>query len=628
MKIKSELGALVAIAVVSFIVFTNVLSGDFVYDDNRQVVRNPLIQEASLYGKALVSDVWAFKASGMGAASNYWRPTFVAWMILNFLVFDLKPFGWHLSNILLHSCVCIVAYLLLRRWNASRSIAFAIVLVFAVHPVHTESVAWISGAPDLVFTLTLLGSIWFAERFVNTRNQLDQIWASILYALALGAKEIGIFCFFVFPVIFWKRTNGKDPKAGSKRKVAQPPSRPLVYSLPFPAIGILYFFTRWGVLGVLSQSPEDAVNLKSAILSMPSMFLFYLRQILFPFQLAANYPLRPIQTVDLLHFGLPLIVSIGVLVFAWLAARRSLVQRIGLTLCILPLLPVMNAAAFIPEQIVHDRYLYLPLLGFLMVVAPVVERFIAKSAFSRKENVVPAIAVVVSVPLAVATWNYNRSWTSNFALWSHAVRADENSAFNWSQYAVELGEQGKNTEAIEAYNNSLRIRSSPLALMGQARNFVAIKQYDRATQNLRAVINLPNERVNFYVLYQAYETLAIALVQQEKLDEAENRLREARNRLPMYAAALTEKLAIVLYQANKKADAVHELEAAKEQARKELLLESKSVFWRLGVLYAELGQKKEARSNFEEFLGLTAGIEQKQISQQRHQAEEFMRQTP
>src|SRR3954464_1556545 len=141
MKIKSELGALVAIAVVSFIVFTNVLSGDFVYDDNRQVVRNPLIQEASLYGKALVSDVWAFKASGMGAASNYWRPTFVAWMILNFLVFDLKPFGWHLSNILLHSCVCIVAYLLLRRWNASRSIAFAIVLVFAVHPVHTESVA-------------------------------------------------------------------------------------------------------------------------------------------------------------------------------------------------------------------------------------------------------------------------------------------------------------------------------------------------------------------------------------------------------------------------------------------------------------------------------------------------------
>ena len=390
MKIKSDLLAVVSIGLISFIVFANALSGDFVYDDNRQIVRNPLIQDTSLYGKALVSDVWAFKSSGIGAASNYWRPTFVAWMIFNFLLFGLKPFGWHLLNILLHACVCIVAYLLLRRWNVSRGVAFAVAVIFAVHPVHTESVAWISGAPDLLFTLALLGAIWFADQFVKTRNRSNLILASILYALALGTKEIGIFCFLLFPLIL-KKANQKDPRARRKHKTIDPLTRALIYSMPFMVIALLYFFARWRILGALSRPPEDAVSLMKGILSMPSMFLFYLRQTLFPVHLAANYPLRPIQTVDLLHFGLPFIVSIGALFLAWLVARRSFVQRIGLALIVLPLLPVMNASAFIPEQIVHDRYLYLPLLGFLMLVAPSVERLTGEIA-------VPGRKMVGSVP--------------------------------------------------------------------------------------------------------------------------------------------------------------------------------------------------------------------------------------
>ena len=74
-------------------------------------------------GKALTNDVWAFKGDGTVTASNYWRPTFTAWCIINFSLFGLDPYGWHFLNLLLHLGVCLLAFLLLRKWGLSGSIS-------------------------------------------------------------------------------------------------------------------------------------------------------------------------------------------------------------------------------------------------------------------------------------------------------------------------------------------------------------------------------------------------------------------------------------------------------------------------------------------------------------------------
>ena len=95
LKVRHEWKWMVPIALVCLLLFANSLAGNFVfYDDARQILRNPLIQDNSLIWKALVSDVWAFKGDGTIAASNYWRPTFTAWHILNFRLFGTNPFGW------------------------------------------------------------------------------------------------------------------------------------------------------------------------------------------------------------------------------------------------------------------------------------------------------------------------------------------------------------------------------------------------------------------------------------------------------------------------------------------------------------------------------------------------------
>lgn len=634
MNIKAEFRWLILIAVFSFLVFANSLNGDFVYDDNRQIVRNPLIQNSTLYGKALTSDVWAFKGDGAIAASNYWRPAFTAWMIVNFSLFGLAPFGWHLSNVLLHALVCLLAYALSRRWNLSPAVSMAISLLFAVHPAHVESVAWISGAPDLLFSLSLLGSLWFAENYRTKKKTLDIVLSISLYTLALGSKEIGILCFPLFILIFLRRDaaiEAETEKSSKHKKKAKAISADSSFNnfnaaLPFLAAAVVYFVLRLLVLGAVSLPVEDSASFGSAILTVPSIFVFYVRQMAFPYSIAANYPLRAVQTIDLFHFVIPLLISVAVLFFLRLAAKRSFAGRIGFALMILTLLPAMNASAFTPEQIVHDRYLYLPLLGFLMIVAPYLAELLEKTIPAKSKLIIASAAIILSFPLAYTAFKYNRVWASELALWEHSVNADASSSFNWSQYGGELTERGKTAEAIEAYNNSLKIRVGAGALTGQARNFLTLKKYDDATKNLKTVIALPNDKINAYTLYQSYETLAIVLVEQKKYDEAETLLNEARKRLPIYQAALTEKLAVALYQANRKDDALRELEAAKAKARTELLLESKSVFLRLGMLYAELGRKDEARANLEEFLRLTAAFKEEKTLAERNRAAELLKQ--
>ena len=98
--------------------------------------------------------------------------------------------------------------------------------------------------------------------------------------------------------------------------------------------------------------------------------------------------------------------------------------------------------------------------------------------------------------------------------------------------------------------------------MGRARANIYLKNYEEAVWDLQTVVEMPNEDLNAYTLYQTYESLALALSQNGKNDKAEEVLRDARKRLPIYHAALTEKLAIVLYQQNRKTEALKELEDA------------------------------------------------------------------
>ncbi|MFZ1699865.1 MAG: hypothetical protein WBO10_15565 [Pyrinomonadaceae bacterium] len=596
MKLRNELKWIIPLAVVCIVVFANSLSGEFVYDDMRQIVRNTLIQDNSLVWKALTSDVWAFKGDGTQAASNYWRPTFTLWNIICFRLFGMEPFGWHLANVLLHTGVVVLAFSLMRRWQFSAIVAFVIALIFAVHPVHVESVAWIAGSPDLLFSLAFLGSLWFATSYRASRSSNDLILTVLLYAVSLGAKEIGIVC---LPVYYFLLSDIEtDTKV--KKVNAGTNNTPL---LMLGAVAVGYFLIRWSVLGAVSRPPDDAVALGEAIMSVPAMFAFYLRQIFAPVWVAINYPLTPVVQVTAMNFIVPLALSLAALAGIGYLARSSTKARIAAAIFLLPLIPAMNATAFPAEQIVHDRYLCLPLLGALMLLVPLTAKVL-------NERYLLIAGCVISLLLAFQAFRYNTAWANELTLWTWTSALDD-SAFTSMQLGSALEEAGRNGDSIAAYTKAIVKRAQFRGYIGRGRGYLAAKQYANAEKDLATALAMPKESQEAYALYQAYEALGIVLTEQRKYDDAAKIFRQARIELPIYSAALTEKLAIVLYQAGQKAEALAELESAQAQARRELLPESKSIFFRLGMLYGEIGRRDEARNAFTEYLRQTASFNDK-----------------
>lgn len=603
MKLRDEWKWVLPILAVCVVVFANSLGGDFVYDDTRQIVRNTLIQDNSLIWKALTSDVWAFKGDGTQAASNYWRPTFTLWNIINFRLFGMSPLGWHVTNLILHSGVCLMAYALLRRWAFSAIVAFTITLIFAVHPVHVESVAWIAGSPDLLFSMALLGSLWFATSYRTSRSNNHLILTALLYVIALGAKEIGIVCLPIYYFVLIEKP------AEEKKKKAADNNTPL---LALAAIAIVYFLIRWAVLGAVSRPPDDAVPFGDAVMSIPAMFAFYLQQIFAPYSVAVNYPMTPVTQIGAVNFIIPLAVSVAVVAGILYLAKISPKTRLGAAIFLLPLIPAMNATAFISEQIVHDRYLYLPLLGALMLLVPLAAKVI-------NERYILIAGCIIAAALSFQTFRYNTAWANNLTLWTWTSAVDD-SSFTSMQLGSALAEAGRNDESIAAYTAAIKKKPSLRGYLGRARNYNTAKQYAYAEKDLLAALAMPKEQQESYALYQAYESLGIAYLEQKKFALAVSNFANARDDLPIYKAALTEKLAVVLYQAGQKADALQELEGVRDQAERELLPESKSVFLRLGMLYSELGRKDDARSALIEYLRSTAAINDKNTLASRSQA--------
>jgi tetratricopeptide (TPR) repeat protein len=641
-NLRTEFMVLLPALLLGALLYANTLHGQFVYDDKPQIARNTLIQDDSNLWRAMFSDVWAFKRGDAAAVSNYWRPSFVLWLIINFQMFGLDTFGWHLFNILLHLSVVALAFFLLRHLKVSLFVAGAIAALFAAHPAHTESVAWISGSPDLILSLALLGSMWFVSLLGKEKTALRWTLAIALYLIALGAKEIAIFYPLIVLVMLW-RPEREYGEAGL------PLSKALTIALPFVGLAALYFIVRQSILGQLAQWPEGGADLKSVILSAPRVFTFYLTQIVFPYWLSPSYQVRAV-TFSNIGSGnsiIPLIVSLLALGgMLWLAFRSKL-ARIGLALFILPLIPAMLIGAFDPEQIVHDRYLYLPLLGFLIMIVPAVAALLERAKLTeanRRPWLILAIALALCVPLSAQTFRYNRAWLSNEALWLWGLRHDPDTSFNYVQYGAELYLQKRYAESAEAYDRSLQIREHNLGYLGRGTSLIELERFDEAERDLKTVIQKPTERVPSYTMYQAYEALAKCYEQWsasilkrdkgasaeagKKLDAAANILAEGRNRLPQYRAALTEKLSIILYSGGQKKEAYTQLESVRAQARTETLPESRFVFYRIGLLAAELGQTGEARTALQEFLEQTKDMQDDEFKQKRSEAADALRRLP
>jgi Tfp pilus assembly protein PilF len=617
---------ILGLVVLTSIVFFNGLRGEFVLDDQKQIVRNDLIRLPKFWGKALTSDIWAFQGERDTPWSNYWRPGHVAWLILNYRAFGPDPIGWHLSNVLAHLGVVACAFVLLRWLGATWGVATSIGALFAIHPTRCESVTWIAGVHDVLATLWQIGallllmSIWRraagigGEPLAPRARAFRWTAAVAMYVLAVTTKEIAI----LFPVVVALVRYTELPTGDLARL-----KRAVVPALPFAVVAAMFLVARQVVLGRAQLAMPGQPGFLVTLATLPLVLCYYLRQIMLPYWIGWSYPAR---ALDAQHTGLwTFFVPLAIVIAAVAAARplaRGRLGVVGAAVFVLTLLPALNVRALHPEQIVKDRYLYMPLLGFLMVVVPPAAATMRRALGARTAAVVGGLAVAVLVVLlSIRTMRYNTAWLNELALWEWAVWADDRSASNWEALARTYmhAQPPQYARARAAFDRALALRPDLTdAYINRAELALREGNFEQAAEDAQRVLG------RFPDHWRAYERLAIARQQQGRLDEAAEVCRTARERVPSRTAYFTDQLAIVLIQQGRRPDALAELESVRQRAETDYAPGSRMVLFHLGMLYREMGRADDATATLRRFLELTEGTAEPNLVTSRERARQAL----
>ena len=516
--------------------YLHTLGFGFVFDDHGQIVGNPRIQSWAYLPGYFTGDVWR---SPVGFPGNYYRPLFLLWFLVNYSLFDAWSPGWHLTSVLLHALASLLVWLTARRLVGPAAALIA-GLVFALHPIHVEAVAWVSGVTEPLLAVCLMGSFWGHLRGLEGGGDSGR-WRALsllAYALALLSKETAVVLPLLLIAHSWTcGSAGARPLARAREA--------LRIAWPYLLLIALYAAARHVALGGLGHARRP-IPLSTMALTWPLLLFTYLKRLLWPVGLSAFDDTRYVGQPGLANLVLPALSLVAVVVVLALLARRAppAVAFAALWM-VIPILPVLNTSVFFRE-LLHDRYVYLPSIGFAILVAALLQRLPA------------GLVAVVACLLASLTIRETIPWATDLRLYQRGVEVAPGSALARHGLAVEMDRLGRDDVATALLEDNVR-RDPDYWL-----SFLALGMlYERHGQQQPADRALSRALALNADLAGAHELLARMRMEQGRLDEAEAHLRRLVALSPQ-AAAYHHALGVVL---RKKGDLEGALSAFREELR-------------------------------------------------------------
>jgi protein O-mannosyl-transferase len=519
----SHRAVVVLALVLTFVAYAGTLGYNFVYDDKSQIVQNPKITSWKLAPLYFTEHVWShLQTKVMG---NYYRPVFLLWLLINNTLFGLNAVWWHLATIAVHVAATYLVYLLARRLSKDAVIATIATLIFGLHPVHIEGVAWVSGVTEPLLALFLIPSFLFYLNWRESRPDARFYFAAsvALYALAMLAKETALALPVIILIYEWIH--------GSAVTIHDSKIRRALLSLkrvtPYVAVTIVYLVARAAVLRGLGHA-QSSLSLSTLVMTWPSVLWFYLKQLFWPADLSVFYDVPYVTSPGLANFALPLI---GLAVFSmglWLMWRRleegdrhSIAM--ALAWLILPILPVLNLSVFAEGETVHDRYLYLPSIGFAIIAAIALRRLNFGGAKLFGQPAIQSVLVlIIALALGVSTSSQHIYWASDLVLYHHGASVAPDSRIAKTGLANELSERGYYDEASKLYKEVVdRHPTYWTAVKSLGCNFMRLGKYEDAAAYLSRGIEMrPIEPTQ-------YLSISVALQELKRMPEAERAIRQA-----------------------------------------------------------------------------------------------------
>ena len=484
----------------------------FVYDDLGQIVSNPLVQSWRYFPMYFRGNVW-MQQSALG---NYYRPLFLTWLLINHTVFGLHATFWHVTNLLAHMGATTLVFVLALRLTRQQKVAAIAALIFGVHPVHVESVAWISGVTDPLLALLMIPSFL---AFLNYRENKGGKWLGVsvaLFAAALLAKETAVILpgLIVAHVLLCDDDGWKKKLTDAARVV-----------VPFAIVTLVYLVMRGAALqGIAHQTV--AIPASISLYTLPSVAWFYLKQLCLPVGLSAFYDTPYVTHVSWRYFLAPLtgvVVALLVIAVAWWKSQSPQVAMAAVWM-LLPLVPVMNVSLLPMGDFVHDRYLYLPTIGFAMLVAMALAKLDDVSIAPRYFGA--AVATAIAVAMIAGTVVQSLPWKDDIPLYVRGMRIAPNNDLPRNKLAATFVARGMYDKGIRLYEFVLAVDPDYWYAnykMGYAQYMTG--HYDKAEQYLAKCV-----AVN--AVPDALYYLGLSATKLRKYEQAESALREAVKRDP------------------------------------------------------------------------------------------------
>jgi len=503
------------------------------WDDDKYVTTNPLILRLDA-----PSIREMFRTTSVFAGN--WAPLTILSYAIDHAVWGERPVGYHLTNVLLHALCTLLLFRLLVALlgervsgGAEASAAIAVVL-FAVHPVQVETVAWVSERKNLLAMAFFLGAFLEWIRFEREGRTPTAIVFLLLYAAALLAKAHAVILVPLLVIRGWTAPRG----SAARRARAAPALRASVLAAAF-AMMLLVGWVTLGAQGVETQRRVTG-DLRCAVVTAPVLVLRYVHDLLFPLNRSAILP-----GVVYCDVWRPVPLAAWAILAAWagvaLAARRARPSFSFFSFWfLLALAPVVNLVPL--PVLAADRYQYWAAPGLFALVGVAAVKGWSRWPRAWRRCAAVLAGVLVLVSFCTLTWARTRVWSDSLTLWIDAVRKAPRSARARANLGTSWLMLSRFQEAEKEFREAVRL--DPLDVSAGVKYALALLYLNRpqeAERELRRVIRVDPRYP------PAHSNLGVLLLTQRRAPEAEQELKEALRGDPLNPRA-RRNLGVALYR--------------------------------------------------------------------------------
>ncbi len=424
-----------AIMALAALVYSNALANGFTnFDDDFYILKNPFLRDFSWEGlKAIFTSFYT--------ANYHPLTTLTYWIEFHFA--GLNPFPYHLLNVALHIANTWLVYKLVQQLSGKQVTAIVVSVLFAIHPMHVESVAWISERKDVLYTcFYLLALIAYTRPGSEGSKTTNYIYTTIFFLLALLSKSAAV----TLPVLLVAIDIYKGKKVGVQSLLAKAP------------LFILAF--TFGIVAIMSQKEAGALRHLAEMHTLTERFFFiayglasYFVRLVAPLQLSAmhNYPIANGGLLPwVVYASLPFLALLGWLAYRWKAYRREVI--FGLSFFIITISVMLQVVA-VGSALTSERYTYVPYIGLFYIIG----QYIANVIDGNQRSLVIGLGAAATVLFCGLSWARIGVWKDGYTLFADVIEKNPDYYFGyWMRGNLNNGD-GRAEAAIQDYSDAIRL---------------------------------------------------------------------------------------------------------------------------------------------------------------------------